>query len=188
MSDSPITLLARKAVFRNAVFTVYAEHIRDAAGNEVRDYLRVAPHHRAADGVTGVAVLPVARDAFGLIRIFRHAIGAHVWEVVRGFIDEGEAPAAAAARELREEAGMEVDAGKLRELGLIAPEPGLLDARVRLFAAEGSVPVKPARGSEMGHDHIEFFSRKSLVAMLDGGDIVDPCTLACCYRYLGVAS
>ncbi len=185
MSDSPITLLARKEVFRNAVFTVYADHIHDKSGNEVRDYLTVVPHHTAEKGITGVAVLPVMDGRFGLIRVYRHSIGAYGWEVPRGFVDQTETPAAAAQRELAEETGL-VAAGPLRDLGALAPEPGVLAARVRLFAAEACARGRAVTGEEMGHGDLQFFSRQELAGLLDRGEIVDPCTLVCCYKYLGI--
>lgn len=186
MSDRPITLLARKEVCRNAVFTVYADHIRDAAGREVADYLTVAPHHRTVDGVTGIAVLPVLDGRFGLIRVYRHSIEAHGWEVPRGFVDEAETPATAARRELAEETGL-VTAAPLRELGAVAPEPGVLGARVRLFAAEQCVRKGAAPDHELGHGELRFFARHELMELISGGEVMDPCTLVCCYRYLGVA-
>lgn len=187
MPDLPITLLARREVCRNSVFTVYFDHIRDAAGNEVTDYLTVVPHHRAADGVTGVAILPVLDNQFGLIRIYRHSLGKHGWEVARGFVDEAETSDTAALRELAEETGLVAAAGSLRDLGTVAPEPGVLEARVRLFAAEGCARGRETSGSEMGHHESRFFTREALIELIDRGEIMDPCTLVCCYRYLGVA-
>lgn len=186
MSDLPITLLARREVCRNAVFTVYFDHIRDAAGNEVTDYLTVVPHHRAADGVTGVAVLPVMDGGFGLIRIYRHSLGGHGWEVARGFVDEAETAAAAALRELSEETGLVTDAASLRDMGTLAPEPGVLEARVRLFAAEGCTRGRAAPGAEMGHREVKYFTRQELGGLIQGGEVMDPCTLVCCYKYLGL--
>ena len=183
MSDQPITLLSRREVCRNAVFTVYFDHIRDAAGNEVVDYLSVVPHHRAVNGVTGVAVLPVLGSTFRLLRINRHPLGEHSWEVVRGFVDANETPATAALRELREEAGLITAHQSLRELGTLAPEPGVLAARVRLFAAEGCTPGSGTPGNEMGHGEMKCFTRDALIGMIGRSEIVDPCTLVCCYRY-----
>jgi len=184
MPDVPITLLGRREVCRNAVFTVYFDHIRDSAGNEVTDYLTVVPHHRAADGVTGVAVLPVLGKKFGLIRIYRHSLGKHGWEVARGFVDEAETAATAALRELAEETGLVAASGSLRDLGTLAPEPGVLEARVRLFAAEGCARGQETPGSEMGHREVKYFTRQELIALIEGGEVMDPCTLVCCYKYL----
>jgi ADP-ribose pyrophosphatase len=186
MADVPISLLARKEVFRNAVFTVYADHIRDATGNEVPGYLTVVPHHRTSDGVTGVAVLPVLDGKFCLIRVYRHSIGAYGWEVARGFVDQAETPPAAAQRELAEETGLVATAGSLRDLGTLAPEPGVLQARVRLFAAEGCVPAGAARGREIGHHETGYFTRREFIGLADRGEIVDPCSLVCFYRYIGL--
>jgi ADP-ribose pyrophosphatase len=187
MPDLPIKLLARKEVFRNAVFTAYADHIRDATGNEITDYLTVVPHHRTADGVTGVAMLPVFDGRFGLIRVFRHSIDSHGWEVPRGFVDQAETPAAAAQRELAEETGL-VAGAPLRDLGVLAPEPGVLAARVRLFAAENCARSGTASDDEMGHGELKFFTRQQLNTLIASSEIVDPCTLVCCYRYFNVGS
>ena len=188
MSDQPITLLSRKEVCSNTVFTVYFDHIRDAAGNEVVDYLSVVPHHRTVSGVTGVAVLPVLGGTFGLLRVYRHPLGEYGWEVVRGFIDANETPATAALRELQEEAGLITAHQSLRELGTLAPEPGVLAARVRLFAAEGCTPGGGTPGSEMGHGEMKYFTRDALIGMIERSEIMDPCTLVCCYNYLGASS
>lgn len=188
MPDRPITLLARREVCRNTVFTVYFDHIKDTAGNEVTDYLSVVPHHRAANGVTGVAVLPVVDGRLGLIRIYRHPLGEQGWEIVRGFVDQAETPAAAAVRELREEAGLVAAVESLRELGTIAPEAGVIEARIRLFAAEGCARGSGTGSNEMGHRETKYFTREALAGLIDRGEIMDPCTLVCCYRYLGASS
>jgi ADP-ribose pyrophosphatase len=187
MPDLPITLLARREVCQNAVFTVYFDHIRDAAGNEVTDYLTVVPHHRTADGVTGVAVLPVLESKFGLIRVYRHSLGQHGWEVVRGFVDRAETPFAAALRELGEETGLVTTVESMRDLGALAPEPGVLAARVRLFVAQGCTRGRAMPRGEMGHHETRYFSREELLGLMNRGEIMDPCSLVCCYRYLGVA-
>lgn len=186
MSDAPIVLKSRTPVCRNAVFTVFLDHIQDATGGEVTDYLSVVPHYRTANKVSGVAVLPILDGRFALIRIFRHPIGAYCWEIARGFVDSAESLTDAALRELREETGLVADAGALRDLGALAPEPGVLDARVRLFAAEGCARAGGPSGNEIGHREVRYFDRKELVGLLGRGEIVDPCTLVCCYRYLGV--
>ena len=41
-----------------------------------------------------------------LVHQFRHAAGGFLWEIPAGTLEPGELPAACAARELREEAGL----------------------------------------------------------------------------------
>lgn len=183
MSAEPVTLLNRRQVCRNTVFTVYFDHIRDAHGNEVKDYLSIVPHHRAADGITGVAILPVVDGKLVLLRVYRHPLGTHSWEIARGFVDASETPVTAALRELREETGLVAAAASLRELGVIAPEAGVIEARIRLYVAEDCIAGAGATGVELGHREVRRFSRESLAALIERGEITDPCTLVCCYRY-----
>ncbi len=184
MPAQPITVLARKEVCRNAVFTVSLDHIRDQAGNEVVDYLNVRPINRSTAQITGIAVLPVVDNRIGLIRIYRHPLGQYGWEVPRGFIDRGETAASAAVRELSEETGLAVSAGGLQPLGMLAPDPGLLDARILLYMAHcGAAQVRGAE-RELGHGELRFFSTTDIRDLMDLGEITDPCTLVCCLKFM----
>lgn len=184
MPDRPVMVLARKEVCRNAVFAVSLDHIRDQAGNEVTDYLSVRPLNRSAAQVTGIAVLPVVDGRIGLIRIYRHPLGQYGWEVPRGFVDQGEGETAAASRELAEETGLTVTDGGLQPLGMLAPDPGLLDARVALYVAHCGAASDKHPGGELGHCELRFFSTADVTALIDRGEIVDPCTLVCCLKFL----
>ena len=46
-----------------------------------------------------------------------HVTGQRHWDLPKGVLDAGETPLAAALRELREEAGLTLPAGSLRDLG-----------------------------------------------------------------------
>src|SRR5215470_19402345 len=86
-------------------------------------------HHPGAAAI-------VAVDAGGevtLLRQLRHAAGGFIWEVPAGTLAPGEAPAACARRELREEAGLL--AGQWTALGSILTTPGFCDERIHLFLA-----------------------------------------------------
>jgi ADP-ribose pyrophosphatase len=68
-----------------------------------------------------------------LIRQFRHAAEAFIWEVPAGRLDPGESPEDCALRELEEETGMR--ARSVERLTTIYTTPGFTDERIHLFLA-----------------------------------------------------
>src|SRR6187399_2537768 len=130
-----ITLKERRTVFENSKFRVFSDHIEDAQGNEIKDYLVVAPKVFALPLITGVAVVPVIGNSVVLVRMFRHAVNKVMLEVPRGFVDLDETPEQAALRELEEETGLVCRPERLVPLGMCMPEAGLIAAQVALFAA-----------------------------------------------------
>ena len=185
MAAAPITVQQRTQLFENSVFTVYSDHVRDEAGAEVRDFLAIVPRHRTAEKLSGVAILPVVDGRCGLICVYRHPLSEFCWEAPRGFIDDGETPEQAAIRELREETALVADEAPVA-LGIIAPEPGVLDAKVALFAALGCRAAAAGIDAEMGHGQLKFFSPSELRRSLDQSLILDACTLVLVHRYLAL--
>ena len=118
-------LRQRRLACENIRFEVFLDDVENPNGEIVQNYLVVAPKIKTGDLVTGVAVLPVVDGKLGLLRIYRHAIQRHLWEVPRGFIDPGESDRKSALRELEEETGLSCADADLESLGIFAPEPGL---------------------------------------------------------------
>lgn len=69
------------------------------------------------------------------VRQFRHGSGTASTEFPGGVVEPGEAPAAAAARELLEETGYA--AGRIVHLGSCSPNPAFMTNTFHVFAAEG---------------------------------------------------
>ncbi len=180
---SSIILRDRRRVAENQVFRIYFDHIVEAGGTEVRDYLVIAPRHHGANLVTGVSVLPLMEGNVGLLRLYRHAIGATAWEAPRGFVDEGEPDMQSAQRELEEETGLGVPSGGIHSLGYITPEASLLEARIHLFVAENCIRSDAFQPKEFGHKEMRWFGLEEAMAMAECGDIQDPSTLITLYRY-----
>ena len=95
------------------------------------------PLQRATWGA--VAVLPLV-DAghVCLLRNYRTAVNATLWEVPAGTLELDEPPADAAVRELEEETGYR--AGRWRKLAEFYPSPGVLSERTHLYVAQELTP------------------------------------------------
>lgn len=100
--------------------------------NSVREIVR----HPGAAAVVGE--FPDGR--FLLVRQYRKAVEESVLEFVAGGLEPGESPEQCAVREMREEAGYEVQ--HIDALGVTFPAPGYTAERIHLFHAR----LKPERG------------------------------------------
>jgi len=178
----------RRLAAANSKWKVYLEGLADERGNEIHDYMVIESHHSRPDRVTGVAVLPIIDAGFVLVCCYRHALRSKLWEVPRGFIDEGETPAAAALRELNEETGLSCAPNDLRPLGFYAPEPSSLAARGALFAATRCRGVPRLAADEIGLEAIQVVDSARMAELVSAGEIEDAGTLIAFYRYCALLS
>ncbi|MGC4891179.1 NUDIX domain-containing protein [Micromonospora sp. DT227] len=130
-------VIARRDVWSGRIFSVVSDDVTmPGGGTAARDYVR---------HVGAVAV--VALDDAGqvvLIRQYRHPVGRHLWELPAGLMDvSGEDLAAAAARELAEEA--DLTAGRVDVLVDLHSSPGFSDEVVRVFLARDLADVPAAQ-------------------------------------------
>ena len=180
--ESAVTLKHRRSVFANSRFTVYSDHI--AAGDlEVEDFMVVVPHGGRGDLLSGVAVVPVRNGSILLLRIHRHPVAQPVWEIPRGFIDQGEDPAQAAVRELTEESGLICPSEGLISLGTFFPDPGVIRARVALFAAIECLDGGSPMDDEIGIHGRTWHPAGQVRRMLRDGAIQDGATCVALHRY-----
>ena len=129
-------------------------------------------HH---PGASAVAAVDDAQRVV-LIRQFRHAAGGYIWELPAGVLGAGEAPAACAARELREETGLV--AAELRQLGTILTTPGFCDERIHLFLAQGLGEGAHAHEADEVITEIARVPLREALGRIRSGDIVDGKTIA----------
>lgn len=183
-SDAEITVRARRLVFENTVFSVYADHIADKNGNAVPQYLSVVPKCLLADSIAGVAVLPVRDGKVGLIRVFRHPLGKWSWEAIKGHAEPGEGSRDVAARELLEESGFSVAADKFIDLGAIAPEGGVIEGRSRLFVGVLTEQDKKVVIPELGHGELVFYRQDEIDDLIVRSEIEDASTVVLLLKYV----
>jgi ADP-ribose pyrophosphatase len=121
-----VELLSSKCLVSGRVFDVLEESVRLPSGLDQRLIVLAHP------GAVAIA----ARFPDGeilLVRQYRHAVGDWLVEVPAGRLDPGEAPLAAAQRELEEETGYR--AGTLEPLGWVWTTPGFTNEKIWLFLA-----------------------------------------------------
>ena len=126
------------------------------------------------------AVLPFASDPRGedpqllLIRQYRYAAEAFIYEIPAGRLDPGESPLDCAIRELREETGC--TAARVEHLITIYTTPGFTDEKIHLFMATELTIGESHREAD---EFIEVVTRpmSEVLQMIERGEIVDGKTM-----------
>ncbi|SCG49384.1 NUDIX domain-containing protein [Micromonospora halophytica] len=163
-----------REVWRGRIFSVVSDEVNmPGGGTAARDYVK---------HVGAVAV--VALDDAGqvvLIRQYRHPVGRHLWELPAGLMDvSGEDLAAAAARELAEEA--DLTAGTIDVLADLHSSPGFTDEVVRVFLARdlADVPAEQRhqRSDEEADLQVVRVDLDEAVGMVLAGEITNASCVA----------
>ncbi|MDY6953038.1 MAG: NUDIX hydrolase [Thermodesulfobacteriota bacterium] len=122
-----------KDIYEGRIFNVALEQI--TLPNGVVKNREVVRHPGAA------AMVPLFDDGnVALIKQYRHAVGAFLWEIPAGTLEPNESPLACARRELVEETGFE--AKDLVKVAQILPAPGYTDECIHIFLATGLTPAE----------------------------------------------
>ena len=134
---------------------------------------REVVHHPGA-----VGVVPLHDDgAVTLVRQYRAALDADVWEIPAGLRDvDGEPLEETARRELVEEAGLAPDG--LDHLLTFHNSPGFSDEAVAIYVATGLSEVPDDRqGAEEQHMLVRRVPFDEALAMVDDGRVTDAKTV-----------
>jgi ADP-ribose pyrophosphatase len=170
--DATARTTGHRRIYDGHVLALDVDEVEEPGG--VRGTREVVRHRGS------VAMLPV--DAEGrvlLVRQYRYAVGAYVWELPAGRLDPGETPEAGARRELVEEAGLE--AGRVEPVLSFFTTPGFCDEVLHVFRASDLRAV-PARPEEDERIETAWFSLEAALSMIDRGEIKEGKTLIALLR------
>ncbi len=122
----------------------------------------------------GAAVLCVKEGKIALVRQFRYAYGEELLEIPAGKLERGEAPMAAAARELSEETGLVAE--EMAPILTLYPSPGYTDEKIYIFEAKG---VREGRQhlDEGEFLRVEYVPVARVKEMIENGEIRDAKTV-----------
>jgi len=125
MSDRP-HVLSSTCAFNGRVFNVRIDELRYDDGSQHRFDL-------VEHGASFTILATPNPGEVVLVKQYRHAAGAMLWELPAGRSEAGENPLAGAARELREETGYR--AGTMRPFVSLYTTPGFCDEIMHFFHA-----------------------------------------------------
>jgi ADP-ribose pyrophosphatase len=162
---APAERLSHERVYDGKVFDVDRDRVRMPNGREVT--VDVVRHSRS------VVLIPVPeRGQVILIRQFRYAINASLWELPAGSVDDGESPEEAAVRECHEEIGRVPQT--IVRLGALYPTPGYCDEQMIFYRLSNlEEPASDATPDEDEDIEARVFDLHEARDMVRRGEIVD---------------
>lgn len=166
--------LSTQSVLRTPYYGVRLDRLRHPRGHEL-DYYVIEFARQA------VGVVPVNEDGeVLLVQQWRHPVEKLTWSIPAGAIEQGESPADAAARELREEAGHAP--GNLEPLYRYHPTIGVADQTFHIFLARGVTDLGTPPDNEI--HATRFFTRTAVNDLLDRNEVLDGMSLTALLMWL----
>jgi ADP-ribose pyrophosphatase len=162
--------LSSEQVFKGKVFSVDRDRAK-MPNNGRTVTLEVVRHPKS------VVLVPVPEPGkVILVRQYRYAVNAFLWELPAGSVDEGESPEEAAKRECHEEIGL-VPSTIVR-LSALYPTPGYCDEEMVFFRVSGLEATSEKAAMDEDEDiESKLFELRDARDMVRSGEIVDMKTL-----------
>ena len=171
MGEHVFETTSSETLHTGKIFALRRDDVRMPGGKIVTR--EVVEHYGA------VAIVAIDdQDRIPLVYQYRHPFGRRLWELPAGLLDvTGEAPHLTAARELREEAGLQ--AKKWQVLVDLNTSPGFSDESVRVYLATGLTQVdRPEAHDEEADMTLQWYPIAEAVTRVFNGDIVNSLAVA----------
>jgi ADP-ribose pyrophosphatase len=171
VADHVFDTASSETLYTGKIFALRRDHVKMPGGREA---VREVVEHFGA-----VAI--VARDddnRIPLVYQYRHPLGRRLWELPAGLLDVAGEPAhLTAARELKEEAGLEADTWRV--LVDLDSTPGFSDESVRVYLATGLRTVdRPEAHDEEADMKVQWYPLAEAAGKVLAGEIVNAIAVA----------
>jgi 8-oxo-dGTP pyrophosphatase MutT (NUDIX family) len=170
------TVHGTRAAYRSPWVEVWLDDVEQPGGHRFE-------HHVVKFPNPSVGTIVVDGDRTLLLWRHRHITDAWGWEIPAGWVDPGEDPAAAAAREIEEETGYR--AATVEPLVTYHPLSGISTMRYSVFlgtdVTSTGATVDPAESTR-----VEWVPLVDLPKLAAAGQIVDGPSLMALSYYLGM--
>ena len=164
----PFELIRSETLLQGRAFKIRRDYLKTPDGRETR--LEIIEHGGS------VVLIPIDDDGNLLfVRQYRHAVGEDLLELPAGTRDGDEPFEECAAREIREETGLQ--AGKLQKVGEFYLAPGYSSEFMVVFLATG-LKDNPLDADDDEFLQVEKIPLKKAIQMAEQGDIPDAKSLA----------
>jgi ADP-ribose diphosphatase len=164
-------VLRAEPIARSRLFTIERLDVRFGNGREVE-------FERLRGGGSAVLVVPVKDDSLMLVREYAAGLERYELGFPKGRVEPGEAPEAAAAREVREEIGHA--ARRFTPLKTLSVSPGYSDFATHVILAEDLHP-DPAEGDEPEPLEVVEWPLPELAGLLAREEFSDARSIAALY-------
>lgn len=164
----PFELIRSETILQGRAFKIRRDYLKTPDGRETR--LEIIEHGGS------VVLIPIDDDGNLLfVRQYRHAAGADLLELPAGTRDSDEPFDECAAREIREETGME--AGKLQKVGEFYLAPGYSSEFMAVYLATG-LKENPLDADDDEFLKVEKIPLRQAIEMAERGEVPDAKSLA----------
>ncbi len=164
----PFELIKSEPLLQGRAFKIRRDTLKTPDGRETR--LEIVEHGGS------VVIVPLdEQNNLLFVRQYRHAVGGDLLELPAGTRDEEEPFEQCAAREIREETGME--AGKLQKIGEFYLAPGYSTELMGVFLAT-ELRSNPLQADDDEFLQVEKIPLKKAFEMAEQGDMPDSKSLA----------
>jgi 8-oxo-dGTP pyrophosphatase MutT (NUDIX family) len=171
MAEHDFETVSSEIIYTGNIFALRKDQVRMPGGKVAA---REVVEHFGA-----VAVLAIDDSGrIPMIYQYRHPLGRRLWELPAGLLDvNGEAPHLTAARELKEEAGLQAENWQV--LVDLDTTPGFSDESVRVYLATGLTQVdQPEAHDEEADMTLNWIPSAEALRQVFSGEIVDSLAVA----------